>query len=255
MGRSRRKRAPCHAGGRTPRTLADLQLTEPPVHHSTAMHAAMAALGSLGPLVKTAKEKGFAADGKTPLIEVTDVFAAAAEGDKLACDIIGGCLERRHVSLLPQHPSCARPLLRLIPLASCESRKPARAPATAECRPPTTDHRPPTTDRQPPTADRRPPTADRRPPLEETARCLAIQCINLCRNFDPHMILFGGGMADAGEALMEPIRRNFQELRWKVLGVSLGSSPLTTCGRWHQTLGIAGERPLATGHSPPTTDH
>ena len=61
-----------------------------PQNHRNIRHTAMAALGSLGQLVKTAKERWFAADGKTPLIEVTDVFAAAAEGDKLACEIVGG---------------------------------------------------------------------------------------------------------------------------------------------------------------------
>eukprot|EP00434_Breviolum_minutum_P001781 symbB.v1.2.001576.t1/scaffold88.1/size340390/11 len=43
--------------------------------------------------------------------------------------------------------------------------------------------------------------------VQDTARCLAIGCINCCRFVDPELILFSGGMAEAGEALLKEIRR------------------------------------------------
>jgi len=47
-------------------------------------------------------------------------------------------------------------------------------------------------------------------------RFLAIGCVNLCRVLDPDMIVLGGGMAKAGEALMEPLRRHFLRDHWKL---------------------------------------
>lgn len=75
---------------------------------------------------------------------------------------------------------------------------------------------------------------------DETARYLAVACINLARHYDPHLILLGGGMADAGETLFELTRKHFDQQRWRVLPVwisasqiaielLLGASPCVSC--------------------------
>ena len=53
--------------------------------------------------------------------------------------------------------------------------------------------------------------------VNETARMLAIFAINLCRCYDPSLILFGGGMADAGIPFLKAIRQHFEQQRWSVL--------------------------------------
>jgi glucokinase len=52
--------------------------------------------------------------------------------------------------------------------------------------------------------------------INETAEMLGITCINICRLLDPQMILFAGGMALAGDFLLDRIRIVFQENRWHV---------------------------------------
>lgn len=43
--------------------------------------------------------------------------------------------------------------------------------------------------------------------IEETGTLLGVACANLVNIFNPQAILFSGGMADAGEMLFEPIRK------------------------------------------------
>lgn len=50
----------------------------------------------------------------------------------------------------------------------------------------------------------------------ETARLLGIACINFCRIVDPQMIVFAGGMALAGDYLLNLIRQSFNERRWRL---------------------------------------
>ncbi|MGE3181828.1 MAG: ROK family protein [Phycisphaerae bacterium] len=45
-------------------------------------------------------------------------------------------------------------------------------------------------------------------------RYLAIGCINLTRIVDPTCIILGGGVANAGDALLLPTRKHFQTLNW-----------------------------------------
>ncbi len=42
-------------------------------------------------------------------------------------------------------------------------------------------------------------------------------CINLCRVVDPHTIVFGGGMARAGDTLLDLVRKYMREKTWTVL--------------------------------------
>ncbi|MBI5724365.1 MAG: ROK family protein [Planctomycetes bacterium] len=51
---------------------------------------------------------------------------------------------------------------------------------------------------------------------EQAAYYLAIGCVNICRILDPDRIIIGGGLASAGNDLLEPIVRHFRTLHWKL---------------------------------------
>jgi glucokinase len=51
---------------------------------------------------------------------------------------------------------------------------------------------------------------------DRAVRFLAIGCVNLCRVLDPDVIVLGGGMAKAGEELMQPLRRHFRREHWEL---------------------------------------
>lgn len=48
------------------------------------------------------------------------------------------------------------------------------------------------------------------------AEALALACINVCRVVDPQRVLFGGGLAGAGESLLRPIQEAYREHLWRV---------------------------------------
>ncbi len=50
--------------------------------------------------------------------------------------------------------------------------------------------------------------------VDRTAYYLAIACINFTRIIEPQMIVFAGGMALAGDHLLNMVRRHFQDLNW-----------------------------------------
>jgi len=52
---------------------------------------------------------------------------------------------------------------------------------------------------------------------DEAIRYLAQGCVDLCRIFDPDRIVLSGGMTNAGDDLMRPLRRHFQALDWKLM--------------------------------------
>ena len=47
--------------------------------------------------------------------------------------------------------------------------------------------------------------------MKETARYLAVGAVSMMHTIDPDLILFGGGMINAGEPLLDEIRRNVQQ--------------------------------------------
>ena len=57
--------------------------------------------------------------------------------------------------------------------------------------------------------------------VNETARLLAVFLVNLCRSYDPSMILVGGGVAMAGNLLLDALRYHFEDQRWSVLPDSI----------------------------------
>ncbi len=49
---------------------------------------------------------------------------------------------------------------------------------------------------------------------DEALRMLAVACVNIARALDPELILFGGGMANAGAGLLEPLTEHYLALHW-----------------------------------------
>lgn len=51
---------------------------------------------------------------------------------------------------------------------------------------------------------------------QRAAYYLAIGCVNVCRIFDPDEIVLGGGLAKAGDDLLQPVCEQFAKLHWKL---------------------------------------
>jgi len=68
---------------------------------------------------------------------------------------------------------------------------------------------------------------------------LAVACVTICRMLDPERILFGGGMANAGEELMGPLRARFERLTWN-LADNRTSLALASLGNDAGVIGAAG---------------
>lgn len=52
--------------------------------------------------------------------------------------------------------------------------------------------------------------------VDSTAEYLAVGCINICRAFDPQVIVVTGGLALAGEQLLGPVRKWFDKHHWTI---------------------------------------
>lgn len=50
----------------------------------------------------------------------------------------------------------------------------------------------------------------------ETARYLALGCVNLQHTLNPQRIVLAGGLADAADTLLIPVRQEFREITWKI---------------------------------------
>jgi len=74
--------------------------------------------------------------------------------------------------------------------------------------------------------------------VSETARTLAIGCINCTRCVDPEMILFTGGMAQAGEQLFKEVREQYNKYHWNVSSMSVNLA-LAACGNSAGVIGAA----------------
>jgi len=48
---------------------------------------------------------------------------------------------------------------------------------------------------------------------------LALGCVNICRAFDPCIIVLGGGLAKAGDDLLTPVTEQFRQLHWSLTDV------------------------------------
>jgi len=52
---------------------------------------------------------------------------------------------------------------------------------------------------------------------DEAMYYLAVGCVTFCRVFDPDTILLAGGMSNAGDFLMAPLKRYVEQERWNLL--------------------------------------
>ncbi|MFH1745769.1 MAG: ROK family protein [Planctomycetota bacterium] len=51
---------------------------------------------------------------------------------------------------------------------------------------------------------------------DETCRYLALGCINIEHLFNPELVVLAGGMINAGQRLLDPVREHFSHHRWKI---------------------------------------
>jgi len=80
--------------------------------------------------------------------------------------------------------------------------------------------------------------------VRETARLLAIGCINCCRFVDPEVIVFSGGMTLAGDFLLEEVRKQFVAHHWNIEPVSVRLA-ISSAGAYAGVLGAARASMLA----------
>ena len=52
--------------------------------------------------------------------------------------------------------------------------------------------------------------------VEIAAEALGVCCVNLCRVLDPELIVFSGGLALAGDFLLQKIQRHFNAYHWTI---------------------------------------
>ena len=69
--------------------------------------------------------------------------------------------------------------------------------------------------------------------LAQTAEVLGILCVNLCRLVDPQVIILAGGMANAGQPLLDLMQAHLEQQTWSVL-----PTPVRLC--LAQSIGDAG---------------
>ncbi len=74
---------------------------------------------------------------------------------------------------------------------------------------------------------------------DQSTRYLALGCVNLCRIFDPDRILFAGGLSTAGDDLLKPTQKHFQELNWTLLETKT-ELMIATLGAHAGVMGAAG---------------
>jgi glucokinase len=51
---------------------------------------------------------------------------------------------------------------------------------------------------------------------DEACLYLAIACITIQHAYNPAMVALGGGMSEAGDFLLEPVRRHLRAQRWNL---------------------------------------
>lgn len=68
---------------------------------------------------------------------------------------------------------------------------------------------------------------------------LGIACASICRIFDPEIIVLGGGMAAAGEDILQPVRRHFKSQDW-TLTANLTQVGIATLENEAGFIGAAG---------------
>jgi len=74
---------------------------------------------------------------------------------------------------------------------------------------------------------------------DEALRYLAQGCVTICRAFDPDRIVLTGGMTNAGDDLLVPLREHFAALHW-TLAEPMTALAISTLGPDAGAIGAAG---------------
>jgi glucokinase len=74
---------------------------------------------------------------------------------------------------------------------------------------------------------------------DRAAYYLAVGCVNITRIFDPERILLGGGMAKAGDAILQPVREHFRRMHWTLTDIKT-EIQLASLGSDAGVIGAAG---------------
>ncbi len=74
----------------------------------------------------------------------------------------------------------------------------------------------------------------------ESVQALAVTIASLINVVDPEAVIIGGGIAQAGEALFEPLRKAMKDYEWLPFGEPVKLLP-ATLGEWAGAIGAAGE--------------
>ena len=75
--------------------------------------------------------------------------------------------------------------------------------------------------------------------VEETAEYLGIGCINVCRNFDPQIVVLTGGMTNAGTELLSKVRAAYTRHHWNISDADPSRIVLASCGNAAGRIGAA----------------
>jgi glucokinase len=74
---------------------------------------------------------------------------------------------------------------------------------------------------------------------DQAMRYLALACVNITRILDPDEIVLAGGMVNAGDDLMTPLRKHYQAMHWSLTPV-LSPVVIATLGSDAGVIGAAG---------------
>ncbi len=83
--------------------------------------------------------------------------------------------------------------------------------------------------------------------LDQSAYYLALLSVDVWHVVDPQRIVLGGGMAQAGDILLKPVRKHFQQLCWNLQGTDGVEIVLAKLGNQAGMLGAASAAALAFG--------
>ena len=74
---------------------------------------------------------------------------------------------------------------------------------------------------------------------DQAMQYLAVACVNITRILDPDEIVLAGGMVNAGENLLNPLRKHYQAMHWSLTPV-LSPVVIATLGSDAGVIGAAG---------------
>lgn len=83
--------------------------------------------------------------------------------------------------------------------------------------------------------------------FDQSAYYLALLSVDVWHVVDPQKIVLGGGMALAGDVLLDPVRKHFQRLCWKMQGAGDVQIDLAMLGNRAGMIGAASAAALAFG--------